>query len=1170
MSRHADFVHLHVHTQYSLLDGAIRLKDLFRKASEYRMPALAITDHGNMIGAVHFYKEAVRNGIKPIIGCEVYVAPGSRLEKPAGNEENAYHLILLAKNLEGYKNLMWLVSEGYQKGFYRKPRIDKEVLAGHAEGLIGLSACLHGEISSYLLQGEQEKAVHAAKEYARILGEENFYLEIQENGLERQKTVNEGLIRLSEELALPLVATNDCHYLTKENAVAHEVLLCVQTGKTLGDENRFRFSTDQLYFKSPEEMQQAFAHVPKALRNTIEIAERCNLQLDFRKTYLPAYDVPEGETLDSYLRQKAEEGLCRRMERGHVPHEQEAAYRERLEEELSIIIQMGFAGYFLIVWDFIRWSKEQGIPVGPGRGSGAGSLVAYSLGITDIDPIPYGLLFERFLNPERVSMPDFDIDFCMDRRGEVIDYVTKKYSIDKGYGKEAVGQIMAVGSMQARAVIRDVARVLEIPYAEADRLAKLVPNELGIKLAAAIKREKKFSELAKEDPKIQKLLDIALALEGLSRNASTHAAGVVIGDRSLREWTPLYRSDDAEVVTQYDKKMVEVVGLVKFDFLGLRTLTVIDNAVKMINRQFESGGVPDRLNISEIPLDDPAVYDLLSRGDGMGIFQLESSGMRDLLVKMKPRTFEDIIALVALYRPGPLGSGMVDDFVLRKHGKKALEYRLPELEPILKDTYGVIVYQEQVMEIARVLAGYSLGAADLLRRAMGKKIAEEMDKHKSIFLHGDEKLGIPGAVKKGFPLKKAEKVFDDMAYFAGYGFNKSHSAAYALIAYQTAYLKAHHKVAFLAALISSDMDNTDKVVQYISECRGQGIEILPPDVNRSSIEFTVEGNKIRFGLAAVKNVGEGAIEEVLRAREAGGPFTSLFDFCERIDLKKVNKRVIEGLIKCGAFDSTGAKRAQLMAVYERAMESALRIQKDRERGQGSLFGGPMGAGGGTDGEDALPDVEEWHENQRLRFEKESLGFYISGHPLARCTGEIQKLTNADTQRLSEMSDNSEVSLCGVINACKKKVTKKGDKMAVLILEDLQGSVEVLVFPKVYEKTHDLLESDLPLLLKGRIKKDEKGVTIVSEEIALLKEVRVREARRVDVRLKSPGLSDDHLVKIRDVLMQHRGNCGVFIHIEIPNHSEAVISVGDEIRVTPSDSMIMAIERVAGDRSVTVS
>jgi DNA polymerase-3 subunit alpha len=1169
MTKHADFVHLHLHTQYSLLDGAIRLKDLFRKASEYRMPALAITDHGNMIGAIHFYKEAIKNGIKPILGCEVYVAPGSRLEKPAGNEENAYHLILLARNRTGYQNLMWLVSEGYQNGFYRKPRIDKEVLIDHADGLIGLSACLHGEISHHLLLGQREKAAHAAKEYAGIFGEGNFYLEIQENGLEKQRTVNEGMVRLSEELSLPMVATNDCHYLRKEDAAAHEVLLCVQTGKTLGEENRFRFSTDQLYLKSPDEMIRSFSQLPEAVRNTIEIAERCNLQLDFSKTYLPTYDVPEGDGLDSYLRKEAEKGLQNRFALGRIPQEKEAAYRARLEEELEIIIRMGYAGYFLIVWDFIHWAKSQEIPVGPGRGSGAGSIVAYALGITDIDPIAYGLLFERFLNPERVSMPDFDIDFCMDRRGEVIDYVTQKYSMDKGYGKEAVGQIMAIGSLQARGVIRDVARVLEFPYAEADALAKLVPNELGIKLADAIKREKKFNELAKENSRVRKLLDIALALEGLSRNASTHAAGVVIGDRSLREWTPLYRSDEAEVVTQYDKKMVEEVGLVKFDFLGLRTLTVIDNAVKIINRQRKEEGEASPLHISEIPLDDPAVYELLARGDAMGIFQLESSGMRDLLVKMKPQTFEDIIALVALYRPGPLGSGMVDDFVLRKHGKKEIEYALPELEPILKDTYGVIVYQEQVMEIARVLAGYSLGDADLLRRAMGKKIQAEMDRHKAIFLRGDEKMGVPGAAKKGYDIKKAEKVFEEMAYFAGYGFNKSHSAAYALIAYQTAYLKAHYKVAFIAALISSDMDNTDKVVQYISECRVQGIDILPPDVNESYTEFTVEENKIRFGLAAVKNVGQGAIEEVLKARETGGRFHSLFDFCERVDLKKVNKRVLEGLIKCGAFDSTGAKRAQLMGVYERAMESAQRVQKDRELGQGSLFDSGPGAGEGAS-DHSLPEIEEWHENQLLRFEKESLGFYISGHPLARCTGEMKSLANADTLRLQSLPDNKEITLCGVINACKKKVTKKGDKMAVLSLEDLQGSVEVLVFPKVYEKAQEVLESDLPLWVKGRIKKDEKGVAIISDEIALLKEVRVREAYRVDVRLKSPGLSDDHLVKIRDVLMEYKGNCGVYIHIEIPNHSEAVISVGDEIRVAPSDRMIMAIERVAGNRSVTVS
>ncbi len=1169
MTQHAQFVHLHTHTQFSLLDGAIRLKDLFERARKYRMPALAITDHGNMIGAIHFYKEAIRQGIKPIIGCEVYIAPGSRTEKPTGHEETAFHLILLAQNRRGYENLMWLVSEGYLTGFYRKPRIDKEILREHAEGLIGLSACLHGEIPFRLLKGDRDAVLRAVGEYQEIFGPGNFFLEIQDNGLERQNRVNQELIALSRELSLPLVATNDCHYLSSSDAHAHEALLCVQTGKTLGAEDRFRFSTDQLYFKAPEEMIRAFSHVPEAIRNTIEIAERCNLTLDFSRTYLPTYEVPEGNTLESYLTRKAGEGLEKRFACLKISEERRKVYRERLREELDIIIRMGFAGYFLIVWDFIRWAKGQSIPVGPGRGSGAGSLTAYSLGITDIDPIEYGLLFERFLNPERVSMPDFDIDFCMDRRGEVIDYVTKKYSLEKGYGKEAVAQIMAIGSLQARGVIRDVARVLEIPYAEADSLAKLVPNELGIKLEDAIRREKKFGELAKKDPKIQELLEIALALEGLCRNASTHAAGVVIGDRSLRQWTPLYRSDEGEIVTQYDKKIVEEVGLVKFDFLGLRTLTVIDNAVKIINRQKEADGSGDPLNISEIPLDDPEVFDLLARGDAMGVFQLESSGMRDLLVKLKPQNFEDVIALVALYRPGPLGSGMVDDFVLGRHGKKKIEYLLPQMEPILKDTYGVIVYQEQVMEIARVLAGYSLGAADLLRRAMGKKIPEEMDRHKEIFLHGDEKMGIPGALKMGVDRKKAEKVFDLMAYFAGYGFNKSHSAAYALVSYQTAYLKAHYPVEFIAALISSDMDNTDKVVKYISECRNQGIEILPPDVNQSCKEFTVEKGKIRFGLAAVKNVGEGAIDEILKARE-DAPFHSIFDFCERVDLKKVNKRVLEGLIRCGAFDSTGAKRSQLAAVYERAMEMGQRVQRDRELGQGSLFCSEEGTCGGSDAEAVLPEKEEWHENQLLRYEKESLGFYISGHPLSRWADEMRRLTNTDSVRIQEAPDGAEVSLCGVISACKKKVTRKGDKMAVLAVEDLLGLLEVLVFPKVYEKAQDLLESDQPVLIRGRIKKDEKGVTLISDEISLFRDVRQREASRVDIRLNTPGLSDDHLLQIRDLLMQHQGNCGVYLHIVIPRHSEAVISAGGGIRVNPTESMIMAIERIAGNRSVTVS
>ncbi|MDP6388166.1 MAG: DNA polymerase III subunit alpha, partial [Candidatus Pacebacteria bacterium] len=913
-------------------DGALRLEQLFERAEKYKMPAIAMTDHGNMFGAVDFYMQAMKHGIKPIIGCEMYIAPKSRFEKTSmpGIHDTSYHLILLARNSEGYKNLSKLSTMGYFEGFYYKPRIDKELLEQHSEGLIALSSCLKGELSRLLNFGKQEEAIEVASFYKEVMGEENYYIEIQDQGIEGQKEITKGLIEIGKKLSIPIVATNDCHYLEQKDARAHEILLCIQTGKTLLDQKRMKFSGDQFYFKSAEEMKILFKELPQAISNTIKIAEHCNLNMDFSKNRLPHYDVPHDSTLVSFFDKLTRHGLEKRFQKKQLilaadaksKEEADAAvsiYKDRLDVELRTIEKMNFSSYFLIVWDFIDYSKKHNIPVGPGRGSAAGSLVAYCLGITDIDPIKYGLLFERFLNPERVSMPDIDIDFCMSKRGKVIDYVTNKY------GKDNVSQMITFGSMKAKAVVRDVGRVFDMPYGEVDKIAKLIPNRLNIKLNEAIEEEPKLKELQAKNDQVKEMLNIALTLEGLPRHASTHAAGVVISPKPLTEFLPLYKGTNDEVITQFAMGNIEKLGLLKMDFLGLKTLTVIDMTLKKIKKI--SG---KELALSSVPLNDEKTFKQLSGAKTLGVFQLESRGMRDLLRKMKPTTFEDVVALLALYRPGPLNSGMVDDYIKRKHGTIPEKYDLPQLKSVLHETHGVILYQEQVMKLASVLAGFSLGGADILRRAMGKKKPEVMIELREKF--------IAGALKKKIPKEKAEKIFGLIEHFAGYGFNKSHSAAYAMIAYQTAYLKAHYPVEFLASLLTCDMDNTDKVILYINECREMGVQVLAADVNESFKDFTVIKNNIRFGLAAVKNVGQNAIESILKAREKEGRFSSVYEFCQRVDQRLVNKRVIESLIKCGAFDSTGEKRWEVMDGLPRFMELAQRIQKDRERGQIGLFG----------------------------------------------------------------------------------------------------------------------------------------------------------------------------------------------------------------------------------------
>ncbi len=1162
------FTHLHLHTQYSLLDGAIRIEDLIKKAKDCNMSSLAITDHGNMFGAAEFFLKCKKEGIKPIIGCELYFAPDSRFSKDAkGISDAAYHLVLLCENLQGYRNLSYLTSAGYKEGFYYRPRIDRELLSKHSEGLIALSACLKGEVAMQCGRGRMEEAIETARWYSELFPD-RYYIELQENTLAEQDLVNKRLMEVATELNLPLVATNDCHYLNREDARAHEVLLCIQTGKTMSDPTHMRFSAEEFYVKTPEEMAAAFSYAPESIANTMVIAERCNLELpvDGKTYYFPHFDPPEGKNHDDMLRELATNGLKERMvtilaKYPDLTVEQQQAYFDRLEIELECIRNMKFPAYFLIVSDFIRWAKDRGIPVGPGRGSAAGSLVAYAIKITDLDPLPYNLLFERFLNPERISMPDIDVDFCQDRRGEVIQYMVEKY------GRDRVCQIITFGTMGAKAVVRDVGRALNLTYNDVDRIAKLIPDDLKMTLAKALNQEPQLKELSDSDPQIKQLLDTALCLEGLTRHASTHAAAVVVAPKQLEEFLPLYKDQKTgSINTQYSMKYVELVGLVKFDFLGLKNLTVIENAVKLVR-----AGKDPNFDITALRDDDQASYDLISAGNTTGVFQLESSGMKEMLVKLKPNCFEDVIAACALYRPGPLGSGMVDDFIDRKHGRKEVVYDLPQLEPILKDTYGVIVYQEQVMQISRSLAGYSLGQADLLRRAMGKKDDKEMTRQKGLFLEGAKQGNIDP--------KKAESIFDLMHKFAEYGFNKSHSAAYALIAYQTAYLKAHYPVEFLAALLSCDMDSTDKVIKNINDCREQGIEVLPPDVNQSGLSFTVVGKSMRFGMGAVKNVGTGAIEAILEAREEG-LFKDLYDFCERVDLRRVNKRVIESLIKCGAFDSTGAARAALIDGLEAATNLGQRIQQERASMQVSLFGTDEvvkinGSGG------KLPNVPEWPDKEKLAYEKEALGFLITGHPLDRYAADIKRLASTEIANLTDMADGSEVRICGIVTSLKEITTKKGDRMGFVTLEDLSGSLEVTVFSDIYTTTVNLLKSDDPLMITGKLEKGEKGAKILvhgqkegasewqmkqrgpAGDIKLLQDVQAQATKKVSITLRVNDTPADQLNNLREIIERYKGNIPAYLHFIIPERSRSTLPLSEELRVSASDDLRLEVERLFG-------
>jgi DNA polymerase III subunit alpha len=1141
-----DFVHLHVHTMYSLLDGAIRPEALFKRAKEFGMHSVAVTDHGTMFNVLEFYQKALKSGIKPIIGCECYVAPRTLADKTSLDAKGLTHLVLLAENQEGYRNLCRLSTIAQTEGFYYRPRIDKQVLRAHSKGLIGMSACLHGEIPQLIKEGQLDKAQAAARFYQELFGENNFFLEVQNNGIDIQDIVNAALREMSARLGIGLVASNDCHYLDKSDVRAHDVLLCVQTGKTVNDSDRFRFRTDQLYFKPKEEMIAYFKDFPGAIENTTAIAQRCNVSFDFDTYRFPLFKDPSGLSAEELFAQKAREGFetVWKMIRSRDPEAVEQAYRNRLEYEIGVINKMGFPGYFLIVSDFIHYAKQNHIPVGPGRGSAAGSLVAYALRITDLDPLVHGLLFERFLNPDRISMPDIDVDFCINGREAVFKYVVERYG-----GWDYVAQIITFGKLKTRAVIRDVGRALGIALNEVDAIAKLVPDVLNISLDEALEKEPQLRELQASRPEVAELVTICRTLEGLPRHASTHAAGVVIGDRPLVDYLPLYKGKKGEVVTQYDMKLVEQIGLVKFDFLGLRNLTVIDNTLALIRQQGKA--LPD---ISDLDFNDAPTYALLSSGDTTGVFQLESSGMKDLLVRLKPESFDDVTALVALYRPGPLDSGMVDDFVERKHGRKAVEYMLPELEAILKETYGVIVYQEQVMKIAGALASYTMAEADGLRKAMGKKIAAMMAQHRERF--------VKGAVENGHEEKKAVALFDLMEKFGGYGFNKSHSAAYALIAYQTAYLKAHYPVEFIAALLTSEMHSIDGVVKYIHECRTHQIDVLPPDVNSGDTTFTVDGGKIRFGLVAVKNVGEGAVEAIIEERRANGPFTSLFNFCERVDLRKVNKRVVEGLIACGAFDSLSGNRARMTAALEEALEYGQKVQKERCDPQLSLF---------DDGPDctlsltppALPDVPEWGQRERLMAEKEALGFYITGHPLDPHRKTMAKFSNLTSGTVEECSDGKIVRIGGMVTGRKVIRTKKDELMAFIQLEDMEGSMEVVIFPSVYAGCQLLLTDDRPIFVQGKLQKEEKGAKLLADTIVAMEEAETLWTAEVHFTIDMARTRKETLVQLRDIVRRYPGDCTGWLHLMAEGNVEAIISISDEWRIQYGEALSREVNALFG-------
>ena len=1156
------FVHLHLHSDYSLLDGACDVEKLVDRVHQLGMPAVAMTDHGNIFGAVHFVNAAHKVGVKAIVGCELYICKKDDHDiartPPDGDTYN--HLLVLAENEEGYRNLVKITSEASLHGFYYKPRVSKKFLAEHAKGLIGLSGCLKGEVAERLTEGNYDAARWAAAFYRDLFGKENFFLEIQDQGLETEQRIRAGLFQLEKDLGLPLVATNDSHYLCEDDAHAQDVMLCIQTGKSIQETNRMRFEGTQFYVKSSEEMLRVFKDAPHVLWRTLDIAERCNLHLEKVPSPFPHFDVPEGFTLDSYFEHITREGFARRMEslrklaaNGRLKHSL-ADYEQRLGREIGIIQQMKFSGYFLIVWDFIRYARERGIPVGPGRGSAAGAVVAYALGITDIDPLQHELLFERFLNPERISMPDIDIDFCMNRRGEVIEYVTQKY------GRENVAQIITFGTMAAKAAIKDVGRAMDMPYSDVDRIAKMVPTTLNIKLEDALKESAALQEAYQKDSQVRQLLDTARKLEGMVRNSGVHAAGVVISPRPLIELVPLHKTKNDEIVTAFDMVAIEKMGLLKMDFLGLTTLTILDDTLKLIAQKGTN------LKLDDIPLEDQETYEkVFHRGLTSGVFQFESHGMRDVLRRYQPNSIEHLTALNALYRPGPMG--MIDDFIERKQERRKIEYELPELQEILQETLGVFVYQEQVMQAATKLAGYSLGEADLLRRAMGKKKPEEMAAQRERF--------VQGAKQRGFPPKKIEKIFDLMAQFAEYGFNKSHSAAYALLAYHTAYLKTHHPVDFMAALLTSVTGSTDDVVKYINECREMGIAVEPPDINVSDANFTPHGQAIRFGLAAVKNVGGNAIESIVAARKKlGRNFRSVYEFCEVVDLRLLNKRVLESLIKSGAMDGFG-RRAQLVHVLDKAVERAEKVQRDAQLGQHGLFLTEIFAEAeeSHSEKEKLPDIPDWDEHARLAAEKEILGFFITGHPMEKYKEKLADLNALSTQEIAAMKKSTNkdenITTAGLISGLRVAKSRRGELWAQAALEDMWGKVELLVFPEAYKKLAEKVKLEVPVLIRGGVRIEEgSNAKVTANEIIALDEARVPLPKALRIRIPLGSATGNTVDALHTLFSEHKGEAKVLFDVEREGDFMVVMEA-EGYNVMPDRSFLGRVEELCGRGSVRV-
>ena len=1150
-----NFTHLHVHTEYSLLDGSNKIKEYVARVKELGMDSAAITDHGVMFGVIDFYRAAKEAGINPILGCEVYVAPGSRFDREIGkgtSDDRYYHLVLLAENNTGYANLMKIVSKGFVDGFYYKPRVDMETLQQYHEGIIALSACLAGEVQRYLVRGFYEEAKQAALKYERVFGTGNFFLELQDHGIPQQKTVNQQLLRMSREIGIDLVVTNDVHYTYAEDAASHDILLCIQTGKKLADEDRMRYEGGQYYVKSPEEMEALFPYAREALENTHKIAQRCHVEIEFGVTKLPKFDVPEGYTSWEYLNKLCFEGL----ERRYQPVTKEL--KERLNYELGVIRTMGYVDYFLIVWDFIRYARDNDIMVGPGRGSAAGSLVAYTLGITKLDPIKYNLLFERFLNPERVSMPDIDVDFCFERRQEVIDYVVRKY------GKDRVAQIVTFGTLAARGVIRDVGRVMDLPYNLCDTIAKMVPMELNITIDKALTMSQELRTMYEADEQIHTLIDMAKRLEGLPRHTSMHAAGVVISQRSVDEYVPLSRASDGSITTQFTMTTLEELGLLKMDFLGLRTLTVIQNAVKLAEK---STGIS--LDMDQIDYDDKAVLSSLGTGKTDGVFQLESAGMKSFMKELKPRSMEDVIAGISLYRPGPMD--FIPQYIRGKNNPDTITYDCPQLQPILEPTYGCIVYQEQVMQIVRDLGGYTLGRSDLVRRAMSKKKAAVMAKERQNFVYGNEEEHVPGCIANGISEQTANKIYDEMTDFAKYAFNKSHAAAYAVVSYQTAWLKYYYPVEFMAALMTSVIDNPGKVAEYIMTCRQMGIGILPPDINQGEGVFSVTGRQIRYGLSAIKSVGRPVIESILEERNRGGRFTNLKNFIERLSGKEVNKRTIESFIKAGALDSLGGTRRQLMMAYAQVMDSVAQERKSSISGQMSLFD-LMGEEEKQEYSIQLPDVGEFDKSQRLAFEKEVLGIYVSGHPLEEYESVWRKNISALSSDFAldeelgqpKIQDGIKAVIGGIVESKTVKYTKTNKTMAFFLLEDLVGTVEVVVFPRDYEKYHHLINEDARLFVQGRVSgEDDKASKLICEKIWAFEEV----PRDVWLQFDTMEAFAKQEQKLYQMIYSSDGKDQIVIYVKNP---KSVKRLGERYSIQASGELLRTLIETFGEANVRVT